>query len=154
MDNIALGKKVAVRRKQLKLSTTELAERTGLSQPQISRLEHGRQGFRSATLSKISDALGVTPAYFFADEKEKVRAALTADKKLREKEGNDVLTGITLKLGEVAVLPGYRHILEKLASAVAKNDCDLRTLRRLMDKILSASNEERLRILNRMSGQK
>jgi transcriptional regulator with XRE-family HTH domain len=140
MDNIALGKKVAVRRKQLKLSTTELAKRTGLSQPQISRLENGRQGFRSATLSKISDALGVTPAYFFADDKDKVKAALSVDKKLQQKEGSDLLTEITLKLGEVAVLPGYRHILEKLALTVAKNDCDLRTLRRLLDKIFSASN--------------
>jgi transcriptional regulator with XRE-family HTH domain len=69
MDNIEIGKKISRLRKQLEMSTTDLAAKTGLSQPQISRLENGRQGFRSATLSRIASALSVPPAYFFSEEK-------------------------------------------------------------------------------------
>ncbi len=41
------------------LTTTELAEKVGISQAQISRLQTGKQGFRSSTLRRIAKALGV-----------------------------------------------------------------------------------------------
>lgn len=41
------------------VTTTELAQAVGMSQAQISRLACGLQGFRSATLFKICNALGV-----------------------------------------------------------------------------------------------
>ena len=50
------------------ITTTELANRVGISQAQISRLESGKQGFRSATLSKIGQALQVDPVFFYIDE--------------------------------------------------------------------------------------
>lgn len=68
MDNEAIGLKIVKLRTELNLTTTELARMVGISQAQISRLENGKQGFRSATLSKIADALGVKPVYFFMDE--------------------------------------------------------------------------------------
>ena len=42
-------------------TTISLAKAIGVSQAQISRLENGLQGFRSATLFKIAVALGVKP---------------------------------------------------------------------------------------------
>ena len=67
-DTIRLiGQKVAAFRKGLNLTTTEFAEMVGISQAQISRLENGKQGFRSATLSKIAQVLDVHPAYFYIE---------------------------------------------------------------------------------------
>ncbi len=68
MDSKAIGKKVSGLREKLDMTTTELARRVGISQAQISRLENGKQGFRSNTLARISKALGVKPIYFFIDD--------------------------------------------------------------------------------------
>jgi len=43
------------------MTQEELAGTIGLSQAQVNRLEHGRQGFRSQTLERIAKALGTTP---------------------------------------------------------------------------------------------
>ena len=54
MDNRLIGLKITKLRNKLNLTTTELAKMVGISQAQISRLENGKQGFRSATLTKIA----------------------------------------------------------------------------------------------------
>jgi len=54
----AIGLAIAKRREELGLTTTELAVRLGISQAQVSRLENGKQGFRSSTLARIANALG------------------------------------------------------------------------------------------------
>ncbi len=64
-----IGTLVSGLREEQGLTTTVLAERVGISQAQISRLENGRQGFRSGTLVKIAHALGVRPVYFFLNHK-------------------------------------------------------------------------------------
>jgi transcriptional regulator with XRE-family HTH domain len=68
MDNKAIGRKISMLRGKLGMTTTALAERVGISQAQISRLENGKQGFRSNTLNRIAKALGVKPIYFFIEE--------------------------------------------------------------------------------------
>jgi len=68
MDNAAIGLKMAALRDKKGLTTTQLGKLVGISQAQISRLENGKQGFRSATLTKISKALGVKPIYFFLED--------------------------------------------------------------------------------------
>ncbi len=68
MDNRVIGRKMSELRGKLGMTTTELARRVSLSQAQISRLENGKQGFRSKTLIKIAEALGVRPIYFFLEE--------------------------------------------------------------------------------------
>lgn len=68
MDNKAIGHKITKLRNQLNLTTTELAKMVGISQAQISRLENGKQGFRSATLTKIAKALNVKPVFFFMED--------------------------------------------------------------------------------------
>ena len=68
MDSAAIGARVIALRTQQGMSTTDLARRVGISQAQISRLENGLQGYRSATLDKIARALGVEPVYLIIDE--------------------------------------------------------------------------------------
>lgn len=68
------------------LTTTQLAERVGISQAQISRLENGKQGFRSATLSKIADALDVKIVYFFQDCKNASKVTPKLEKALRDEQ--------------------------------------------------------------------
>lgn len=68
MDSKVIGRKVSALRGKLNMSATELARRVGISQAQISRLENGKQGFRSNTLNRIAKALSVKPIYFFLEE--------------------------------------------------------------------------------------
>ncbi len=69
MNNLAIGGKITKLRTKRDLTTTELAKMVGISQAQISRLENGKQGFRSATLTKIAQALEVHPVWFFLEDK-------------------------------------------------------------------------------------
>jgi len=94
-----IGLKMSKLREQQGLTSTVLAERVGISQAQISRLENGKQGFRSSTLARISEALGVTPAYFFLEEGEDPRQAL----------------GAPGRLGEALQHPEFRGVMEKAA---------------------------------------
>jgi transcriptional regulator with XRE-family HTH domain len=59
--NRKIGAKVRELAKARGATTITLAKAIGVSQAQISRLENGLQGFRSATLLKIAIALGVKP---------------------------------------------------------------------------------------------
>ena len=70
MTNRDIGSRVSTVRQDRKMTTTELAERVGISQAQISRLENGLQGFRSDTLFKIAKALGKPPFYFMMNDKQ------------------------------------------------------------------------------------
>jgi transcriptional regulator with XRE-family HTH domain len=65
MDQKVIGEKVRQLRTKMGLTTITLAKKVRLSQAQVSRLENGLQGFRSATLVKFARALGVPPIYFF-----------------------------------------------------------------------------------------
>ena len=56
-----IGARMSLLRKEQGITMRELAELAGLSEGQISRLENGRQGFRSETLVRIAAALGVRP---------------------------------------------------------------------------------------------
>ncbi len=60
-----IGEKVTALRMKRGMTTTDLSVKVGVSQAQISRLENGKQGFRTITLHKIASALGVTLNYFF-----------------------------------------------------------------------------------------
>ncbi len=74
--NKMIGERINRLSEERGLTTTQLAEKVGVSQAQISRLENGKQGFRSGTLVRIADALGVKPAYFWIeDEAEANRVA-------------------------------------------------------------------------------
>jgi len=72
-----MAKRMREVRKQKGMTTTKLAEKVGITQAQVSRLENGHQGFRSATLEKIAKALKV-PAVVLATDDEKVLALFGA----------------------------------------------------------------------------
>ena len=63
-----IGLEVKILRERMKMSAKELAERIGLSQSQMSRLEKGQRRIDTGILAKIADALEVDPSYFFRGE--------------------------------------------------------------------------------------
>ena len=69
MDAKQLGIRIGALRKERGLTMRQLAERTGVSHGQISRLENGKQGFRSDTLLRIARALDVQPYAIYMPEK-------------------------------------------------------------------------------------
>ncbi len=70
MTSCDIGLRVTRLREARKLSTVKLGQKVGISQAQISRLENGKQGFRSSTLMKIAESLGAPPFYFLMDDGE------------------------------------------------------------------------------------
>ena len=65
-----VGLVVKTRRSELKLTTTALAKKVGVSQTHISRLEGGHQGFRSDMVGKLAEALRVPPFRLFMTDGE------------------------------------------------------------------------------------
>ena len=61
MKSKDIGVTVRSVRTELGMTTTALAEKVGISQAQISRLENGLQGFRSDILVRTAKALKVPP---------------------------------------------------------------------------------------------
>ena len=57
MDNAALGARMRARRKELGLTAAELGKRMGMTETQVSRLETGKQGFRSETICALAKVL-------------------------------------------------------------------------------------------------
>ncbi len=97
MDQKAIGRKIRELRSKMGLTTVTLAKKVKLSQAQVSRLENGLQGFRSATLIKFAKVLGVPPIYFFVEgedasttkvAEELETYGLTASKTLRKAMAN------------------------------------------------------------------
>jgi transcriptional regulator with XRE-family HTH domain len=70
MTSRDIGLRVTKVREAKGLSTVGLARRVGISQAQISRLENGKQGFRSSTLISIAEALETPPFFFFMSDEE------------------------------------------------------------------------------------
>ena len=61
-----MGKKIKKRRMELGLSQDDLAKKAGMSRVQISNLERGASQFGTwKTVQKLSNALEVSPSYFF-----------------------------------------------------------------------------------------
>ena len=60
-----IGLEIRILRERMKISAKELAEKVGLSQSQMSRLEKGQRRIDTQVLRQISDALDVDPSYFF-----------------------------------------------------------------------------------------
>ena len=66
-----LGKRVLLRRRDLRLTQKELAERTGISANTIARLERvGVQDLRGNAIARLADALGVSTDYLLGREAE------------------------------------------------------------------------------------
>lgn len=68
-DRERIGKRIVEIRKEKGLSSYELAELTGLKQPNIMRIESGRYSTGLDLLSKIANALGYEIDFVRKDEK-------------------------------------------------------------------------------------
>jgi HTH-type transcriptional regulator / antitoxin HipB len=55
-----IGRRVRQRRQDLGLTQKELADRLGITSPNITIIEHGEQNLTIRTLVKLADALGMT----------------------------------------------------------------------------------------------
>ena len=64
MDNVQerqrIGQRIAQLRKERGITQQELAERTGMQQGNIARIETGRYSARFDTLQVIAEAMGLT----------------------------------------------------------------------------------------------
>lgn len=60
-----IGLEIRILRERMKVSAKELAERVGLSQSQMSRLEKGQRRIDTQVLHRIAQALGVSVSHFF-----------------------------------------------------------------------------------------
>lgn len=63
-----IGQMLQNRRKSIGLTQAQLGARLGVNKSEISKIENGR-GLSVATISKVSDALGVTPRISLQDTK-------------------------------------------------------------------------------------
>ena len=66
MNIPTIGDRMKKRREELSLTQEELAGRMGCHQPDVSRLESGRQVPRVDTVQKIAAALDIPVTYFFS----------------------------------------------------------------------------------------
>ena len=59
-ERLRIGQRIAELRKEQNLTQTQLAERCGLQQAHIARIETGRYSVGLDTLAQIADAMGMT----------------------------------------------------------------------------------------------
>jgi len=64
--NRRFGNLVAAHRKRLRITQSQLAENTNLSEDMIARIEAGSTGSSFTTIEKLSQALKVDPAALFS----------------------------------------------------------------------------------------
>lgn len=127
MNNRAIGLKITQLRERLGLTTSALAKRVGLSQAQISRLENGKQGFRSATLTRLAEALGVKPVYFFIEEGDDSSVAEAA-----------AAYGIRVQVLLNALRDGeFREVAEKAALVFERDKLAFAQIKELIEKLPS-----------------
>ena len=73
-----LGERIKVRRKELSMSQSELAEKVGISYAQVGRYETKDVQPPTKTLTAIADALGVSPDFLiYGDSGEKAKNRLS-----------------------------------------------------------------------------
>jgi transcriptional regulator with XRE-family HTH domain len=60
-----VGQKIRARRTFLRMSQTDVADAIGITFQQIQKYERGTNRVGASRLQQISDALGVSPFYFF-----------------------------------------------------------------------------------------
>ena len=70
LSNADIGLRMTRLREARGLTTVALGQLVGISQAQVSRLENGRQGFRSFTLARIAESLDVPPFYLLMSDEE------------------------------------------------------------------------------------
>jgi transcriptional regulator with XRE-family HTH domain len=110
-----LGRTILKRRRELNIDQDTLAEKTGIPQSTISRIERGEALLNSEQITYIADALGMTPSEFWI-QADTVRKAVEAQGAsiLRERVSREMVrsspllvTGAALGAVITAVLGGH-----------------------------------------------
>jgi len=83
-----MGKRIFERRKELRLSQEELAERADTNKQTISLAEHGKQELRASNVVKIANALGISTDYLLKGERID-SDQMILDKRIRNLENDD-----------------------------------------------------------------
>jgi transcriptional regulator with XRE-family HTH domain len=65
--SLAIGRRLAVRRRELKLSLLQVARRCGVSLQQVHKYETGQSVISAPMLWRLSRCLDVPIGYFFAE---------------------------------------------------------------------------------------
>jgi transcriptional regulator with XRE-family HTH domain len=66
-ERLRIGQRIAKLRKEQNLTQTQLAERCGLQQAHIARIETGRYSVGLDTLAQIADAMGMKIDFIIND---------------------------------------------------------------------------------------
>lgn len=66
-EDIELGRKMRLRRIELRLSQTDIADAVGVSFQQIQKYERGTNRVSIGRMSKLADALRVPKSFFYED---------------------------------------------------------------------------------------
>jgi transcriptional regulator with XRE-family HTH domain len=105
-----VGLKIRARRMFLRMSQTEVADAVGITFQQIQKYERGANRVGASRLQQISDALGVSPFYFF-------EGAPTVGKKMPTPQEGELPEGVIVSfLGTregAALVRGFLAIKEK-----------------------------------------
>ncbi len=82
MDSVLkeMGRRMTERRKQLRLTQEEIAERTELTEQTISTAETGRKALRPENIIKICAALDISPDYLLLGNITSVDASILSEK--------------------------------------------------------------------------
>ena len=65
---IEMGKRIQERRKTLRLTQEELAERADITKQTVSRIENGQRDIGARNLFKVAKALDISPDYLLTGE--------------------------------------------------------------------------------------
>lgn len=115
--DVMVGKRVRLRRLQLALSQTDLAEKVGVTFQQLQKYEKGTNRISCSRLSEISEVLDVPIAYFFADKVD-TKAEVAVAEELEPRQLKDGMRLITA-YGQIADANARRRLLALVESMVA-----------------------------------
>ena len=99
---IKMGERISERRKALKMTQEELAEKINVSIPMISNLEQGKKAIRPENLIKICSVLGLSADY------------ILTGKTINKQDNTAIFAGVeTLNSDEIKLL---RYLIEYMNS--------------------------------------
>jgi len=110
--DVMVGKRVRLRRLQLSLSQTELAQKLGLTFQQVQKYEKGTNRISCSRLYEISEVLDVPITFFFSDKMD-TKAEVAVAEQLEPSQLKDGLRLITA-FGQI----GETHTRKKLLALV------------------------------------
>lgn len=84
-----IGKRAADRREELGMTQTALADRLGITPPQVSRFESGARLLELKTLLRLCDVIGAPKGWIIAGEGDKPKPATFVETDGRKLRGDD-----------------------------------------------------------------